>query len=86
MVQARNKEPPHLLPYCLNPQIHSDIPYLAPDRDESHPFSYAQIIGIFYADVVNTAPGANPKLNPWSFCGSSATNVEQASTEVWSQQ
>jgi hypothetical protein len=41
--------------------------YLAPDGDESHPFSYAQIIGIFHADVVNTAPGANPKPESMEF-------------------
>ncbi|KAJ7799440.1 hypothetical protein B0H14DRAFT_3491588 [Mycena olivaceomarginata] len=52
---------------CLNPRTHSDIMYLAPDGDESHPFSYAQIIGIFHADVVNTAPGANPKPESMEF-------------------
>ncbi|KAJ7906438.1 hypothetical protein B0H13DRAFT_2333474 [Mycena leptocephala] len=44
----------------MNPRTHSDVMYLAPEDDASHPFSYAQIIGIFHADVVNTAPGANP--------------------------
>lgn len=45
---------------CLNPRTHSDIMYLAPEGDTSHPFLYAQIIGIFHADVVNTAPGESP--------------------------
>ncbi|KAJ7728797.1 hypothetical protein DFH07DRAFT_969711 [Mycena maculata] len=41
--------------------------YLAPEDDETHPFSYAQIVGIFHADVVNTAPGANPKPEALEF-------------------
>jgi hypothetical protein len=41
--------------------------YLAPESDESHPFMYAQIIGIFHADVVNTAPSSNPKPQPIEF-------------------
>ncbi|KAJ7777634.1 hypothetical protein DFH07DRAFT_976756 [Mycena maculata] len=45
---------------CLNPRTHSDIMYLAPEEDASHPYSYAQVIGVFHVDIVNTAPGANP--------------------------
>jgi hypothetical protein len=52
---------------CLNPRTHSDVMYLAPEEDKLHPFSYAQIIGIFHADVVNTAPGTNPKPQPMEF-------------------
>ncbi|KAJ6451830.1 hypothetical protein C8R47DRAFT_1030639, partial [Mycena vitilis] len=44
---------------CLNPRTHSDIIYLAPEG-EAHPFAYAQIIGVFHANVLNTAAGANP--------------------------
>ncbi|KAJ7917935.1 hypothetical protein B0H13DRAFT_2321865 [Mycena leptocephala] len=40
---------------CLNPRTHSDVMYLTPEEDAPHPFGYAQIIGVFHADVVNTA-------------------------------
>ncbi|KAJ7222643.1 hypothetical protein GGX14DRAFT_352730 [Mycena pura] len=55
---------------CLNPRTHSDVMHLSPDEEdssESHPFAYAQIIGIFHANVVNTAIGANPKAQPMEF-------------------
>ncbi|KAJ7331379.1 hypothetical protein DFH08DRAFT_708356, partial [Mycena albidolilacea] len=39
---------------CLNPRNHSDVMFLAADDDATHPFSYAQIVGIFHADVMNT--------------------------------
>ncbi|KAJ7673060.1 hypothetical protein DFH06DRAFT_53284 [Mycena polygramma] len=52
---------------CLNPRTHSDLMVLAPDGDTSHPFSYAQILGIFHADVVNTAPGADPNAQSMEF-------------------
>ncbi|KAF7334806.1 hypothetical protein MSAN_02367200 [Mycena sanguinolenta] len=31
--------------------------YLTPQEDALHPFGYTQIIGVFHADVVNTADG-----------------------------
>ncbi|KAJ6488839.1 hypothetical protein C8R45DRAFT_1143036, partial [Mycena sanguinolenta] len=52
---------------CLNPRTHSDVMTLAPEGDTTHPFSYAQIIGIFHADVVNTARGAEPKPQSMEF-------------------
>ncbi|KAJ7247385.1 hypothetical protein B0H12DRAFT_1211224 [Mycena haematopus] len=42
---------------CLNPRTHSDVMYLTPEEGAPHPFGYAQIIGVFHADVVNTADG-----------------------------
>ncbi|KAJ7687114.1 hypothetical protein B0H17DRAFT_1203783 [Mycena rosella] len=51
---------------CLNPRTHSDVMSLAPEG-ASHPFSYSQIIGIFHADVVNTAAGANPRPESMEF-------------------
>ncbi|KAJ7104782.1 hypothetical protein C8R44DRAFT_943843, partial [Mycena epipterygia] len=52
---------------CLNPRTHSDVMTLAPEGDTTHPFSYAQIVGIFHADVVNTARGADPKPQSMEF-------------------
>ncbi|KAJ7149300.1 hypothetical protein C8R43DRAFT_1128654 [Mycena crocata] len=52
---------------CLNPRTHSDVMTLAPEGDTSHPFSYAQIIGIFHADVVHTANGADPTPRSMQF-------------------
>ncbi|KAJ6559288.1 hypothetical protein B0H10DRAFT_2240500 [Mycena sp. CBHHK59/15] len=43
----------------LNPRTHSDIMMLAPEGDTSHPFSYAQVVGVFHADVVHSVPGAS---------------------------
>ncbi|KAF7377741.1 hypothetical protein MSAN_00197100 [Mycena sanguinolenta] len=57
---------------CLNPHTHSDVMTLAPEDDTNHPFLYAQILGIFHADVVDTVHGANPKPQAmdflWLFC------------------
>ncbi|KAF8214953.1 hypothetical protein K438DRAFT_2008466 [Mycena galopus ATCC 62051] len=52
---------------CLNPRTHSDVMCLSPEDDDTHPFSYAQIIGIFHADVVNTAPGSDPSPKSMEF-------------------
>ncbi|KAF7359981.1 hypothetical protein MVEN_00725000 [Mycena venus] len=52
---------------CLNPRTHSDVMYLAPEGDTTHPFSYAQIIGIYHADVLNTADAANAQLQSMQF-------------------
>ncbi|KAJ7203528.1 hypothetical protein GGX14DRAFT_369445 [Mycena pura] len=44
----------------LNSRYHSDIMTLAPeDDDTAHPFRYAQIIGIYHADVLHNIPGAS---------------------------
>ncbi|KAK7054049.1 hypothetical protein R3P38DRAFT_2500851 [Favolaschia claudopus] len=52
----------------LNPRTHSDVMSLPPDDNSSHPFSYAQVLGIFHADVVNTAPESKTKtLQPMDF-------------------
>ncbi|KAK7037071.1 hypothetical protein R3P38DRAFT_3480997 [Favolaschia claudopus] len=45
----------------LNPRTHSDVMFLPPDDNSSHPFSYAQVLGVFHADVVNTAPDSKSK-------------------------
>ncbi|KAJ7649427.1 hypothetical protein DFH06DRAFT_1282942 [Mycena polygramma] len=52
---------------CLNPRTHSDIMYLPLDEDAPHPFAYAQIIGIFHANVLNTADGAGAKIEVMQF-------------------
>jgi hypothetical protein len=41
--------------------------FLAAEDDATHPFSYAQIVGIFHADVMNTALGAAAKIQPLEF-------------------
>ncbi|KAJ7712350.1 hypothetical protein DFH07DRAFT_683203, partial [Mycena maculata] len=33
--------------------------YLSPEDDASHPFSYAQVIGVFHANVIHNIPGAS---------------------------
>ncbi|KAJ7227496.1 hypothetical protein GGX14DRAFT_630186 [Mycena pura] len=43
----------------LNSRYHSDIMMLSPEDDMSHPFRYAQIIGIYHADVLHNVPGAS---------------------------
>ncbi|KAK7025783.1 hypothetical protein R3P38DRAFT_3316409 [Favolaschia claudopus] len=43
----------------LNPRTHSDIMI-------SHPFSYPQVLGIFHADDVNTAPGSTSSASSQS--------------------
>ncbi|KAJ7069202.1 hypothetical protein C8F01DRAFT_510286 [Mycena amicta] len=43
----------------LNPRYHSDIMMLPPESDTTHPFRYAQIVGIYHADVIHNIPGAS---------------------------
>lgn len=43
----------------LNPRTHSDVMFLSPEGDTSHQFSYAQIIGVFHADVLHNVTGAS---------------------------
>jgi hypothetical protein len=40
---------------------------LAPEADASHPFAYAQILGIFHADVVHNVAGASTIPQPMEF-------------------
>ncbi|KAJ7462907.1 hypothetical protein FB451DRAFT_1562362 [Mycena latifolia] len=51
----------------LNPHSHSDVMYLAPEGDTTHPFAYAQVVGVFHADVVNTTAGADPAPQAMDF-------------------
>ncbi|KAK6991432.1 hypothetical protein R3P38DRAFT_3331688 [Favolaschia claudopus] len=42
--------------------------YLAPEEENPvHPFSYAQIIGIFHADILNLADGPGAKIQTKEF-------------------
>ncbi|KAF7349533.1 hypothetical protein MSAN_01743700 [Mycena sanguinolenta] len=50
---------------CLNPRTHSDVMFLA-SEDAPHPFAYAQVIGVFHADFLNTADGSG-KLESMEF-------------------
>lgn len=43
----------------LNPRTHSDVMFLSPDGEPAHPFAYAQVIGVFHANVIHNVPGAS---------------------------
>nr|GAT45241.1 predicted protein [Mycena chlorophos] len=51
----------------LNPRYHSDIMLPAPEGDSTHPFRYAQIIGIYHADVIHNVPGASAAAKRMEF-------------------
>ncbi|KAF7310253.1 hypothetical protein MIND_00399200 [Mycena indigotica] len=51
----------------LNPRYHSDIMTLSPENDMTHPFQYAQIIGVYHADVIHNVPGANAAAKRMDF-------------------
>lgn len=42
----------------VNTKTHPDIMLLASDNDDSHPYLYARVIGIFHAQVRYTGPGS----------------------------
>ncbi|KAJ7097121.1 hypothetical protein B0H15DRAFT_920861 [Mycena belliarum] len=42
----------------MNPRTHSDVMLLSPE-DSTHPFSYAQVVGIFHADIIHAVPGSD---------------------------
>lgn len=52
----------------MNPRTQADIMNLAPeDATDSHPFSYARILGVFHCDVVHNNNGTLTSPVPMSF-------------------
>ncbi|KAJ7697053.1 hypothetical protein B0H17DRAFT_1197774 [Mycena rosella] len=54
----------------MNPRTHADIMMLAPEDDtnsDSHPFTYARVIGVFHVDVRHNVLGASTSAVPISF-------------------
>ncbi|KAJ7101024.1 hypothetical protein C8R43DRAFT_1048129 [Mycena crocata] len=52
----------------MNPRTHADIMMLAPeDTADTHPFSYARILGVFHCDVSQYVHGTMTRAVPISF-------------------
>ncbi|GBE78097.1 hypothetical protein SCP_0109790 [Sparassis crispa] len=54
----------------INPRNHADIMTLAPEHghsDDTHPFAYGRVLGIFHADIVHNIPGSGPVLQCLEF-------------------
>ncbi|KAG1842750.1 hypothetical protein DFJ58DRAFT_731909 [Suillus subalutaceus] len=51
----------------LNPRTHADIMVLARDQEDSHPYWYARVIGVFHVNTRYMRPGAHPSIKRVDF-------------------
>lgn len=51
----------------LNPRTHADVMVLARDQEESHPYWYARVIGVFHVNIRYARPGSHPSIKRFDF-------------------